>query len=159
MQFFNDVPWTLFDTIGPPTKAQPQWSGRGYKRFVFNSNPVQHVVDHDGSHSQMIQVHAEEAHLPVEHELNSYMKETGYNASAFFLPAGQTHTDNYGTAQYDNPDSRPGSDAILPPPPGRAKAALQSVNPARGPNPPSHPVRDPSESTLPYHPVLGQGRF
>ncbi len=106
MKFIGD-PYDLLGTLGPPTAFQPQVSGQGYKHYVFETSPVAHAIGPDGSHHQMIEVHSEDAHLPVERALLGYIRDVGYDAREFDLPE-QVHWDRT-SEQFGFPDTRPAS--------------------------------------------------
>jgi hypothetical protein len=144
MRFFGDIN-DFLGTLGPPTAFQPQWAGVGYKSYLFESSPVGHVITPDGQRHQLINVHPEDAHLPVERALLGYIRETGYNPYQFDIPEHQTYWDSL-SEQFGFPDSRPASLADQPLPADTLPQASGDLNPATGRFP---RLRDASEASLP----------
>jgi hypothetical protein len=139
-------PTDFLGTLGPPTRFQPEWEGVGYKRFMFDTSPVGHVVDTEGNHYQQINLHAESIHLPVEGALLDYVVDTGYNPRQFAFPEHQSDWDYIGE-QFGFPDSRPGLfSSNLPH--DTVRQSSGDVNPMTG----RFPVRDASEASLPRKP-------
>lgn len=136
MFYFGD-PDDFLGTLGPPTRFQPQWAGRGYKHYVFDSSPVGHVISPDLMHHQMINVHPEAARLPVEAELLNYIRETGENPHQFRLPEHQSAWDQLSEV-FGFPDTRPGSVA-MPLPVDTTGMASGDINPMTGRWPSDHP--------------------
>lgn len=150
MNFFGE-PFDLMGTVGPPTAYQPEWSGVGFKHYVFKSSPVTHVIAPDNAHHQYIDIDPEDDHLPVEREIMGLIQETGYNPRQFNLPEHLTHWDYVGE-QFGYPDTRVGSNAqpvARKPRSQAAQARTFNQMPAR---PPQGRIRDASEASLPYKP-------
>jgi hypothetical protein len=137
---FNQDPYQFLGAgFGPPTRPTPERAGQGDTRFVFHSSPVTHVITGDGQQHQMIQVHPEEAHKPVEHALLRYMRDAGENPATFHLPLSQMHWDQM-SEQFGYPDSRPATTSGAPTLPNDDLAAASGdLNPVTGRWPSSHP--------------------
>lgn len=146
MQFFGNI-HDFLGSLGPPTAPQPEWTGLGYKSYVFTHSPVIHTIAPDGRHHQNIEVDPHDADLPVERALLGYIKDAGYNPYQFDIPEHQTHWD-YLSEQFGFPDSRPGSTG-QPLPADVRQQASGDLNPATGRWP---RIRDASESSLPRKP-------
>ena len=82
----NQNPYDYFGSYGPPTIYSPEWTGQGYKHYVFDDSPVAHVRCPDGQMHQFLNIHPHEAHLPVESELMEYVDQTGYNPAEMTMP-------------------------------------------------------------------------
>lgn len=136
MKFIGE-PWELLPNLGPPTAFQPQWTGKGYKHYVFQSSPVSHVIAPDGRQHQMINVRPEDAHLPVERGLLGYIKDTGYNPAQFDIPDHQTAWDAL-SEQFGFPDTRPASMARSLPT-DASRFSTGDINPVTGRWPSSLP--------------------
>lgn len=139
MRRFNQEPYAFLNDLGPPTRFQPERAGQGYTHLVYSSSPVTHVTAPDGVQHQMIQVHPEEAHLPVEHSLLRYMRDAGENPATFHLPDSAMHWDAM-SEQYGFPDSRPASTGQALPGDYTQKAS-GDINPVTGRWPGSLPQR------------------
>jgi len=136
MDYFGE-PFDILGTLGPPTRFQPQWTGKGFQHFVFDSSPVGHIISPDLSHHQVINVHPENRDLPVERELLGYIKETGYNPAEFRLPEHQTGWDQLSEV-FGFPDTRPSTGGIRLPHDETA-ASSGDINPMTGRWPSEHP--------------------
>lgn len=143
MNYIGD-PANFLGTVGPPTRIQPEWEGVGYKHLVYDTSPVGHIIAPDGLHHQMINIHAEKAHLPLEGALLDYIGNTGYNPQQFQIPE---HLNEWyqQSEQFGFPDSRPGSVAMVQPREARPSDYIETATGV-------YPIRDATEASLPRKP-------